>query len=85
LVDYIGVGDEDVQMVAVIVTCTGPALILPAGMCVYYYGARQCDGIGFESSMMGKLGSLSSMELQGSVVPMLYWEGRVTELKTLQK
>jgi hypothetical protein len=61
------------------------ALILPAGMCVYFYGIRQCDGIGVFLSMMGKLGSLSLMVLQGSVVPMLYWEGRVTEMNTLKK
>jgi len=53
-------------------------------VCVFY-GTRQCDAIGIDLSMMGKLGSLSLMVLQGSVVPMLYWEGRVTEMNTLQK
>jgi len=72
-------------MFAVIVTCTGPSIILPAGMCVYYYATRPCDGIGIELSMMRKLGLLSLFRLQGSVVPILYWEGRVTELNTLQK
>jgi hypothetical protein len=54
-------------------------------MFVYYYATGQFDGIGVELSMMGKLGSLSSMGMQGSVVAMLYWEGRVTDLNTLQK
>ena len=51
LVDW-RVGDEGVQIIAVILTCTAPALILPAGMCVYCYATRQCDGVGIELSMM---------------------------------